>query len=285
MLSDAAIQAFWARLGQPRPMGDAALELTALVDAARAAWPALELDSQRFCEYLGERAGAIEALASLKGADLYLACGCVDGNPIAMTAFDALVNAVADKLRRLAPNEDVLADAKQQVRQLMLPRAERSSEIGKYTGRGALAGWLRIVLGRELVRLAKRERRQPQLDTGEAALLVDGADDPEIAYLKAHYQHEFKQAFAAAMGELEADDRRALRYAVVEGLSIDEIAKLEGVHRATAARDVARARGRLADKTRSTLQTRLRLEAPQLASILRLVDSQIDVSVRRLLAG
>jgi RNA polymerase sigma-70 factor (ECF subfamily) len=104
-----------------------------------------------------------------------------------------------------------------------------------------------------------------------------------MAYLKKQYEREFKDAFAQAMRELDEDEQRALRYAVVEGMSIDDIARLERVHRATAARSVARARARLAELTRAILQERLAVDTQQLDSILRLVPSQVDVSVRRLL--
>jgi RNA polymerase sigma-70 factor (ECF subfamily) len=260
-----------------------AAELTRLHDAGRAAWPAIALEATRFCEFVGAHLTSSRQLASLHAADVYLACACVDGEAAALRAFDELLTEVGRKLRRLARDPEVLADAEQRARQVLVRRGEREPALADYTGHGALGGWLRIVLGRELVRLGRREAREPRLDTGEAALIVDGDDDPETAYLKAHYQREFKESFAAAMGRLADNERRALRYAIVERLSIDEIAKLEGVHRATAARDVARARTHLSEETRRALQQRLSVEPTQLDSILRLVGSQIDLSVRRLL--
>jgi RNA polymerase sigma-70 factor (ECF subfamily) len=249
-------------------------------EAARAAWPELALDRERFFAFVDERD---PGGAPLHAGDLYLACGCLDGDAGALRAFAALLDEVARKLRRQARDEETLADAKQVVTQVLLPRGDRPAALADYDGRGELGGWLRVVLARELRHLGRRDERQARLDSGEAALLPDEEDDPEVAYLKAHYQREFKDAFAAALIGLDEHERRALRYAVVRRLSIDEIARLEGVHRATAARDVARARARLADQTRRVLQARLRVEPAQLASILRLVSSQLDVSVRRLL--
>lgn len=285
MLPRAAVEAFRSKLEQPASATteEALAALEQLSRSAREAWPTITLDEARFCGFVGERAGS-QPLASLCARDLYLACACLDGDAQALRAFEALLDQVARKLRRLASDEDVVADAKQNVRRVLLPRGERPPALVDYRGRGELGGWLRIILGRELVRVGKRERRDPRLDTGEAALIVDGEDDPETAYLKTHYAQEFKRAFAAAIGELEDDDRRTLRYAIVERLSIDEIARLESVHRATAARDVARARERLADATHRHLRERLQLAPEQMTSILRLMSSQIDVSVRRLLA-
>jgi RNA polymerase sigma-70 factor (ECF subfamily) len=286
MLSDATVEKLRARLDDSATTTNAAVaaELTRIYDLGRSAWPAITVDVQRFCEFIAPHVTSSRVLSSLHAADVYLACGCVDGDAAALRAFEDLVAEVGRKLRRLARDTEVLADAQQRVRQVVVHKGDRQPVLADYSGRGALGGWLRVVLGRELVRLGRREGRQPRLDTAEAALIVDGEDDPETAYLKAHYQREFKECFASAMHKLAEHDRRALRYAIVERLSIDDIARLEGVHRATAARDVARARARLTEETRRALQERLAIEPTQLDSILRLVGSQLDVSVRRLLS-
>jgi RNA polymerase sigma-70 factor (ECF subfamily) len=287
MLPVTTVEKLHARLDDGASVTVAALEaeLSRLYESGRAAWPGVTLAPERFCEFLAAHVTSSSTLPSLHAADLYLACACVEGDAAALRAFEVLLAEVGRKLRRLARDPEVLADAQQRVRQVLVRDGERPPVLADYSGRGALGGWLRIVLGRELVRLGRREGRQPRLDTGEAALIVDGDDDPETAYLKRHYQRQFKEAFAAGMRQLADEDRRSLRYAIVERLSIDEIAKLEGVHRATAARDVARARARLTEETRRALQERLAVEAGQLDSILRLVGSEIDVSVRRLLGS
>jgi RNA polymerase sigma-70 factor, ECF subfamily len=288
MLQEHAVAAFLARLEEPfrsNVRAEAASELARAWEAARAAWPDVALDAERFCAFVGERAARAGALASLESRDLYLACACLDGDRAALLALDALLDEVGRKLRRLARSDDVLDEAKQLVRQVVVPRRDRPAPLDDYAGRGALGGWLRIALGRELVRLGKQGAREPRADTAELAAAVDDHDDPETTYLKTHYQHEFKEAFALAMAELEPAERRALRYSIVERLSIDDIARLDGVHRATAARQLTRARDRLTEETRRMLRERLQIGAEQLQSILRLIESQVDVSVRRLLAG
>src|SRR5262249_50772170 len=132
-------------------------------------------------------------------------------------------------------------------------------------------------------RLQRPGRAQRQLATGELARLADDTDDPETAYLKRHYKDELRAAFTSAIEQLGADERRILRYAVIEQLSIDEIARLEQVHRATAARHVTRARAELVEQTRRILRSRLRVDAQQLVSILHLIESQLDVSIQGLL--
>jgi RNA polymerase sigma-70 factor (ECF subfamily) len=255
-----------------------AAALEAIFLAAQRAWPEIAVERARFGRFLDERPGS-----GLHYDDLYLACACLDGDAAALRAFDALLEQVGKKLRRLAGGDDILADAKQVVRQLVIARSDRPAPIAEYSGRGELGGWLRIALGRELVRSSKRALKEPQAGDDELAALHNADDDPETQYLKTHYREEFKQAFAAAIGGLDAGERRALRYSIVEGLGIDEVAKLDGVHRSTAARQVARARERLSEETRRILREKLAVESTELQSILRLIDSQLDVSVRRLL--
>ncbi|MBN1606671.1 MAG: transcriptional regulator, partial [Polyangiaceae bacterium] len=67
------------------------------------------------------------------------------------------------------------------------------------------------------------------------------------------------------------------------GLTIDEIAAAFGIHRATAARRVARARSALLAATRRELGERLRMSTAALKSVMRLIQSQLHASVRRLL--
>jgi RNA polymerase sigma-70 factor, ECF subfamily len=216
--------------------------------------------------------------------DLALARACAAGDPDALRRFDELLDEVGRKLGGMAQSE-VMREAKQVVRQVLVATKERPAAIAEYSGRGALGGWLRVALGRELVRLAKKGQKEPQASPDELELLADANDDPETAYLKTHYSSEFKQAFAAALGGLDAAERRALRYSIVERLSIDDVARLDGVHRATAARQVARARERLTEETRRILRERLVVDPDELQSILRLIESQVDLSVRRLLHG
>jgi RNA polymerase sigma-70 factor (ECF subfamily) len=71
---------------------------------------------------------------------------------------------------------------------------------------------------------------------------------------------------------------------LLDGASIDRIAAVHSVHRATAARWLERIRERLASGTRRLLQERLRVSRDELASLVRLIDSQLDLSLSTLLS-
>ena len=74
-----------------------------------------------------------------------------------------------------------------------------------------------------------------------------------------------------------------LRQHALDGLSIDQLAALHGVHRATAARQVHSARDAVLAGTRRELVRRLRLSPRELASMMRLIHSQLDLSLPRVL--
>jgi RNA polymerase sigma-70 factor, ECF subfamily len=74
-----------------------------------------------------------------------------------------------------------------------------------------------------------------------------------------------------------------LRYSVIDGWNVDRIAELYGVHRATAARRVAAAREQLGESIRAELAARLEISTDEVDSIVRLVQSRVDVSLARLL--
>jgi RNA polymerase sigma-70 factor (ECF subfamily) len=107
--------------------------------------------------------------------------------------------------------------------------------------------------------------------------------DPILEQLKGEYRSQFATALREAIAELGAEDRTLLRQQIVDQLSIDELGAAYGVHRATAARWVNRARGALVTVTRTRLAARLAMPVDEVDSVIRLVQSRLDASVVRYL--
>ncbi len=80
---------------------------------------------------------------------------------------------------------------------------------------------------------------------------------------------------------LSPGERNLLRQHFSDGLTVDEIGALHGVHRATAARRVAKARSQLFAGTRRTLMDNLGLNRSELDSVMRMIESNVHVSVQR----
>jgi len=252
---------------------------------ARAAWPALAIAPERFTAFLASR----DPTGELHVSDLYVVCGCVDQLPAAIIAFDQMCLPVIDRAVTSAgatPAE--VADLRQVVRaRLLVPPASDSGEepprITSYTGRGSLGSWVRVVATREAQRLLARERRTVAADDDAIAGMIGPDDDPELGYLKRVYRAEFKAAFSDAIAALADRDRLLLQQNALDGLSIDHLATFHKVHRATAARWLEAARKAVLDGTRKKLIDRLQLGRDELESVMRLIASQLDVSLPRLL--
>jgi RNA polymerase sigma-70 factor (ECF subfamily) len=86
------------------------------------------------------------------------------------------------------------------------------------------------------------------------------------------------------VGRLDAPDRNVLRAYYAAEMTVDEIAAAFGIHRATAARRVRRARDHLVAATRRGLADKLQLHQTELESVMRLIESRLHLSVGRLLA-
>ncbi|MCX5744660.1 MAG: ECF-type sigma factor [Proteobacteria bacterium] len=265
----------------------------AFVDSARAAWPTLTFDLDHLATFVGERLvgdDLAQALALAPAADLALAAACVAQDPRAHAAFDDVLVEVelAGSVTR-APN-DLVDEVKQLLRvQLLVPTQDRPAALVGYRGKGPLRGWLRITATRELIRHQKKRDREVAVDdTGMLDALLGarggpGDADPLMSQLKAQYRSEFALALREAIEQLEAEDRTLLRQQLVDGLSIDELGAAFGVHRATAARWLTRARAALVALTHDRLAARLRVPVDEIASVIRLVQSRLDASMVRFL--
>lgn len=80
-------------------------------------------------------------------------------------------------------------------------------------------------------------------------------------------------------------ERNLLRQSVLDGLSIDALGELYSVHRSTVARWIERARKRLLELTAASLRDDLKLPTADLASMMRMSDSQLHVSLSRVFAS
>ena len=220
------------------------------------------------------------ALGAVALPDLYLACGCMLGDRRALATFRARFGpAVRAAIARAAPSSEV-DDLQQQVMTSLFV-GERP-KIGKYSGRGQLSTWVQTVASREAIS-AMRKKRPAVVEDDVIIQQAIESDDPELEALKRRYRAEFKQAFQRAFSELEPRQRNLLRHEYIDGMSIERISKLYSVHRVTASRWRSEIRRALLTRTRAIFEQDFRVSADQMKSIMRLLKSQMDVSLSRLL--
>jgi RNA polymerase sigma-70 factor (ECF subfamily) len=138
---------------------------------------------------------------------------------------------------------------------------------------------------REAIGLLRQDARAPALsDDGVVELLAPRAD-PEEAAIDADLRARFRVAFEAAVATLQPRQRACLRLHVLDGVTLDELALTYGVHRATVARWLEAARATLATTTRDLLRRDLDLADVEVDSVLRRMQSRVDVSFERILGG
>jgi RNA polymerase sigma-70 factor (ECF subfamily) len=178
---------------------------------------------------------------------------------------------------------------RQQVRErLFVARAGTVPRIAEYSGRGPLRRWLRVVTVRMIVDLARKHRVRPERLPARPDFVDETPEKrhgPEHAYAQARFTIPVQEAFETAFAALTARQRNLLRHHVLHGLGIDQIACIYGIHRATAARWIDRARQGLTDATRDRLIQTLAIDAREVQSIFALVQSQVEVSIRRVLGS
>jgi RNA polymerase sigma-70 factor (ECF subfamily) len=257
-------------------------ELASRVEAGRARWPHLVLEETAFVRHV--------ATHSLNGrlppfdhtADLWLACACTNGAEHAARAFErqyrtAIENAVARVDRRLVD------EATQRVfTSLLVSAGDRPGGIARYGGRSALSTWLATVAARTTIKLRGRFAARPCDRLCELAHGAD-SDQPDLLLARARYGRELDASLRTAIAALVSRERLLLRLHHVDGWSIDRVAALYRVSRATTARWLAAARKALYEATKRDLRARLSVTSREADSLAALVVGDVELSLGRLL--
>jgi RNA polymerase sigma-70 factor (ECF subfamily) len=168
--------------------------------------------------------------------------------------------------------------------QLFVAAPGGAPRIADYAGNGALRSWLVVTATRAAFRLLRDARRTPG---GTPAAVPDIADDEdvELACLRRRHGADLEASLRDGFAALTARDRNLLRLSILDGLGIDPIADLHGIHRSTASRWLARARASYHAAVRAALQRRLALPDSQLDTVLRALGADLELTAERILAA
>lgn len=259
--------------------------LVEYVEAARKAWPDLDIDTEVLVRYVGDRTPPGTPPTAAHAGDMLLACACTRGDPAAIEAFHHDYGVViARVLSRRRATADVVDDAVQAVYERLLVRsASDPPEIADYKGVGTLRGWVSTVTARTLLMMRRSKgRRGEQSGSGLVAALLTKVD-PELLYARERYKKDMESAISSVLGRLGDRERTLLRLRLAERMSIDKLAAMYNVNRATAARWLALAKDAVVTMTRDELRTRLRLSDRDYDSVVALIQSDFELSIARLL--
>jgi RNA polymerase sigma-70 factor (ECF subfamily) len=260
--------------------------LLQLLASGRKEWPRVHVKDDVFARYVADRLpGAKDWLRSVEGVDgggLYLACACAGGDLEALAQFERhLLSEVPKYVARLDASPEFAEEVRQALRQSLFVPNGSPAKILQYSGSGSLGGWLRVVA----VRTARNLRRGPthlRVESEQGIHLLSRTPDPEVAYLKARSSREFREAFQEVLASLSDKERNVLALHVLDGMSSAAIGRSYRVHGATVRLWIKRARETLLRETVRLLTRRLQLTPSELTSFIRLVQSQIDLTLSAL---
>ncbi len=260
-------------------------ELQSAWELGSLAYPGTRTSAHQFAAFLGARIESSSQTGTLALEDLFLACGCTLGDEVALALFESRfrpeISLALLKVPYALPMSDEVSQAI--LVQLLVPDEEGVRGISSYRGRGSLFSWLRVITVRRALReLGKQQRTEPIADEQILASLQPATD---LSYMQETYREAFQEAFRQAIAELDDDARTMLRHHYVHGLSIDKLSLLHKIHRATAARRLAKARESVLVATRRRLLGALRITTEELDSIMRLIASNLEGSIGGLMSS
>jgi len=234
----------------------------------------LDVPAKELAAHLRELGGEVP-LAERHAGDLYLAFACLRDDAKAWRELDRhFLSNVPRWIRTVDPKEAIADD----VRQRLGVKLSKSGEakLRGYSGRGPLVAWLRTAALRE-ARDITRARKSTE-DADAVSLRAPGGD-PEMALLRRRSSAVFKRVFGEVMKGLPADERAMLKAHYLDGLTLEQTAKVLRVSRASAARALAEARTRIVKRVERTLRDELGNDAPRVESLLAFVETNFELSI------
>jgi RNA polymerase sigma-70 factor (ECF subfamily) len=253
----------------------------------RAAHPDLDLSKEAFTRFIAHaiKETSTNDLAKLPVEDLYLACACAEGVPGAAATFERKLGPVVRRaVARVLSVSGEREEAEQRARYHLLVRTgDGPPKIASYRGEGPLANWVSVAAIRLAVsmgREATSERRLLAKTAGEAA-----SENPELLLMKEELRDEFEAAVRAALARLGDRERLVLRLYLVSGMTLASIGKTFGVSQQAISRWLSAARADVLTEVQSALKARLQMPGGDMTSVVRLLISQLDISISRLLGA
>ena len=288
-MTDDELRAMFAASSGRVPPASLGTVLTELCAQARAAHPDLGVRDRDLVEALAAHAPAedVEGFCSrCRAGELALAVAAAAGSSRAILELERIHAPTIDATcRRFAGRGHGVDDLRQLLRaKLFVADADGAPRITLYNGQGSLGSWLRVIATRLFIDLGRRKDRAREITEDPNELEIVEAVDLELELVKAEYRGAVAAAMVEAARELPPGERHLLRQHLAAGLTIDQLAAVLGIHRATVARRIARARDTLITRARELVAEKLNIEDRELGELFGLVVSKIDVSLRKLLA-
>lgn len=265
--------------------------LQRIVEAARKAHPGLQLADELFVRFLAPvlaKHRGVAAPLERHAGDLLLAAALCVRSASALAAFERRLAPVARRsARRIDPSPDAVSEATQRLRvKLLVGDRDKLPGISAYDARTDLEAWIAAAALWQALDIQRSRGRLAPAEELDFQTLEQrsGRRSAESLYMKQAHRGALEQALAAAVAELSARDRNVLRMHFVDGLNIEALGDLYGVHRATVARWIARSREALLANVRARVGRTMAQSGGSVDDVISLLRSDLELSLSRLLA-
>jgi RNA polymerase sigma-70 factor (ECF subfamily) len=257
---------------------DAGVQLVALCQQAHQQYPGLAIDDRDLVAAIAARATSTHGyLDRCCAGDLALAIAASRGSQAAIAEVERAYRVTIDSLcRRFASATHTADELKQLLHDKLF--VGTPPKIADYAGQGYLERWLRVTAVRIFLGKGAPDLEPVNLTVDRHRAPLAGRCD----HVKSQHHVAVSAAMQEAAKQLDPGDRHLLRQHVVAKLSIEQLAAVLGIERATAVRRIARAREQLVGHTRRGLAQYL--AAHELDQVIAVVSSELDVLIEQLLA-
>jgi RNA polymerase sigma-70 factor, ECF subfamily len=217
-------------------------------------------------------------------ADLHFACAIGHDLPGARDLFfRRYLAAIRGAIESIDRDPSFVDEVRQAVMERLLAAGGDKSRLLQYQGRASLEAWVVVTARREALGLLRADATRRRALARVVDEPLPFPLDPELAFLRERYREAFRAALSAAISGLSLRQRTVIRLQTVGGLTLARIGALLGVDESTVSRWAQGARRAILLETERELGLQLGLQVSELPSLVRLVSSQIDLSVARLL--
>jgi RNA polymerase sigma-70 factor, ECF subfamily len=260
----------------------------ALYQRGRAAHPDIDLDETSFARHLaacGAPVAEPDAAPALHAEDLYVCAAALGGDAAAAATLRRLHRPVVARYLRNVDGSPAFVDEVEQRlwSAALLATPEGPPKLTSYAGRGPLAGWVGVSAQRIALSLMRHEQAEQRAAEGQQREADRVAADPELGFLKQHLRGRFREAVTRALAVLDDHQRLIYRMYVVDGVPMERIGKMYAVNASTISRRMSAARASVVAEAQRLLREEMGVAPEDYESMARLLVSQLDLSVSRVL--
>jgi RNA polymerase sigma-70 factor (ECF subfamily) len=241
-----------------------------------------ELLLAHWARHLSPAADLEAQLERTRLEELVLAAACAEGLPSAQEELQTRVlPQVVPAVRRIDPSQAFVDEVRQHLlERLLVARPGKPARIAEFAGESSLVHWVRAVAVRLALNHRRDSGRSPELPAGDGLVEIAAPlRDPQFELLQHGYGQAFSEGLRDALGQLEQRARAVLRLHYVDGLSLAQVGAVYQVNKSTVSRWLGDAREQLLSRLRRDLEGRLGIAAAELDSVLRAIQSRVELSL------